>query len=284
MRSDRASCSARPKTASTISAAAIEAGADEYVMKPFDRETLEGKITARRHRLRSLLEVFGGSTRNPDTRSRAVGADGAGDARRRQSCRPRHPRTDCSISGRGSRFARRSRSAHDALDYLAREPVDVVVLDIEMPGMNGIDALPHILERAERARVLILSSNCVEGGPAAIDALALGASDTLAKPGRGSFSGRFAEVLTDRIMTLGHQREFPLTVPVAERRLPGTRGAGRSIPTSRSNASRSRHRPAASRPSAISSPNLDARITAPILLTSICPTPSWNFTPSRSQR
>ncbi len=111
-------------------------------------------------------------------------------------------------------------SAHEALEYLAREPVDVVVLDIEMPGMNGIDALPHILERAEKARVLILSSNCVEGGPAAIDALALGASDTLAKPGRGSFSGRFAEVLTERIMTLGHQRDFPVPVPIAERPAP----------------------------------------------------------------
>lgn len=111
-------------------------------------------------------------------------------------------------------------SAHDALDYLAREPVDVVVLDIEMPGMNGIDALPHILERAEKARVLILSSNCVEGGPAAIDALALGASDTLAKPGRGSFSGRFAEVLTDRIMTLGHRSDHPAPIPVAERVVP----------------------------------------------------------------
>ncbi|MBD3734529.1 MAG: response regulator, partial [Sphingopyxis sp.] len=55
-------------------------------------------------------------------------------------------------------------SAHDALAFLASEPVDVVVLDIEMPGMNGIDALPHILERAANARVLILSSNCVEGG------------------------------------------------------------------------------------------------------------------------
>lgn len=108
-------------------------------------------------------------------------------------------------------------SAHDALGVLAREPVDVVVLDIEMPGMNGIDALPHILESAANARVLILSSNCVEGGPAAIEALALGASDTLAKPGRGSFSGRFAEVLTDRIVTLGQRREMPAVARVAFR-------------------------------------------------------------------
>ena len=110
-------------------------------------------------------------------------------------------------------------SGQDALAFLAREPVDVVVLDIEMPGMNGITALPLILERAEKARVLILSSNCVEGGPAAIEALALGASDTLAKPGRGSFSGRFAEVLTERIRTLGHLPPVASTVARASLRL-----------------------------------------------------------------
>ena len=108
-------------------------------------------------------------------------------------------------------------SAHDALSFLASEPVDVVVLDIEMPGMNGIDALPHILERAANARVLILSSNCVEGGPAAIEALALGASDTLAKPGRGSFSGRFAEVLTERILSLGQRQAIPAATRIAYR-------------------------------------------------------------------
>lgn len=108
-------------------------------------------------------------------------------------------------------------SAHDALAVLACEPIDVVVLDVEMPGMNGIDALPHILNRAANARVLILSSNCVEGGPAAIEALALGASDTLAKPGRGSFSGRFAQVLTERILSLGQQREIPVAARIAYR-------------------------------------------------------------------
>ena len=112
-------------------------------------------------------------------------------------------------------------SAHDALAYLSCEPVDVVVLDIEMPGMNGITALPLILDRAEKARVLILSSNCIEGGPAAIEALALGASDTLAKPGRGSFSGRFAEVLTERIRSLGQRQPHGETV---------VRAAARPVP------------------------------------------------------
>ncbi len=167
-------------------------------------------------------------------------------------------------------------SAHDALDYLAREPVDVVVLDIEMPGMNGIDALPHILERAERARVLILSSNCVEGGPAAIDALALGASDTLAKPGRGSFSGRFAEVLTERIMTLGHQRDFPAPISVAERPAPAP--AALAIDTDQpieciAVAASTGGIPAF----ANFLTHLDPRITAPILLTQHLPDAFMEF-------
>lgn len=168
-------------------------------------------------------------------------------------------------------------SAHDALDYLAREPVDVVVLDIEMPGMNGIDALPHILDRAEKARVLILSSNCVEGGPAAIDALALGASDTLAKPGRGSFSGRFAEVLTERIMTLGHRRDFQAPVLVAERPAPAP-AAALAIDTDQpieciAVAASTGGIPAFANFLA----NLDPRITAPILLTQHLPDAFMEF-------
>ena len=167
-------------------------------------------------------------------------------------------------------------SAHEALAYLVREPVDVVVLDIEMPGMNGIDALPHILERAARARVLILSSNCVEGGPAAVEALALGASDTLAKPGRGSFSGRFAEVLTDRIMTLGHQQEFPAPVPVAQRR--AAEPVALAIHTGQpieciAVAASTGGIPAFTNFLA----NLDPRITAPILLTQHLPDAFMEF-------
>lgn len=167
-------------------------------------------------------------------------------------------------------------SAHDALAYLAAEPVDVVVLDIEMPGMNGIDALPHILARAANARVLILSSNCVEGGPAAIEALALGASDTLAKPGRGSFSGRFAEVLTDRIMSLGQQREMPAVARVACR--PPVPPAPVAIDTDQAIeciavAASTGGIPAFTNFLA----NLDPRVTAPILLTQHLPDAFMEF-------
>lgn len=176
----------------------------------------------------------------------------------------------------GLRICASVASAREALDYLARESVDVVVLDVEMPGMNGIDALPHILERAAKARVLILSSNCVEGGPAAVEALALGASDTLAKPGRGSFSGRFADVLTDRILTLGHQQDFPPPLPVAQRRVPAPVSA--VVDTDQpidciAVAASTGGIPAFTNFLA----NLDPRVTAPILLTQHLPDAFMEF-------
>src|SRR3546814_14244626 len=70
-----------------------------------------------------------------------------------------------------------------------------------------------------------ISGWCSDVGSSDLEALSLGASDTLAKPGRGSFSGRFAEILTDRILTLG-QQSAPLPVlralPQAEPKRPPT--------------------------------------------------------------
>jgi two-component system chemotaxis response regulator CheB len=94
-------------------------------------------------------------------------------------------------------------NANDALSWLGgAEGVDVIILDIEMPGMSGLVALPQLLDRSRGARVIILSANIDEGGPAAIEAMALGAADTLLKPGRGTFAGRFGDTLVARLRAL----------------------------------------------------------------------------------
>jgi two-component system chemotaxis response regulator CheB len=54
-------------------------------------------------------------------------------------------------------------NAADALDMLAAIPVDIVMLDVEMPGTSGLDALPEILKRGGGARVMIVSSLAEDG-------------------------------------------------------------------------------------------------------------------------
>ncbi|MFX7906687.1 response regulator, partial [Acinetobacter baumannii] len=82
--------------------------------------------------------------------------------------------------------------ARAALAFLADHRVDVILLDIELPGIDGLTALPDLIAAGRGARVLIVSSSCGEGAAATIQALTLGAADTLVKPSAGELAGRFA--------------------------------------------------------------------------------------------
>ncbi len=104
--------------------------------------------------------------------------------------------------------------ADEALRFLERGEADVALLDLEMPGMHGADAIPQLIALAPAMRILILSANCAEGGVAAIEALARGAHDTLLKPGGGAtFAGSFGKVLTGRIAALANT-PAPEAVPL----------------------------------------------------------------------
>lgn len=96
-------------------------------------------------------------------------------------------------------------TAEDALDALAHVEVDVILLDLEMPGQGGLKMLPAILDAARGARVIVVSSLAEEGAKATVAALALGAADTLPKPGIGRFNGRFSQVLLEKLRALGAQ-------------------------------------------------------------------------------
>ena len=58
---------------------------------------------------------------------------------------------------------------------------DVVTLDLEMPGMNGIDTLKEIMRR-HPVPVIVFSSHSTEGASVTMKALGLGAFDFLTKP------------------------------------------------------------------------------------------------------
>jgi two-component system chemotaxis response regulator CheB len=102
-------------------------------------------------------------------------------------------------------------SAAEALEALGQAPADIVLLDLDMPGTGGLQALPPIL--ASGARVLVVSSSCEDGTEASVAALALGAADTLAKPGPGQPPALFSAALVDRIKRIGGIGEDSATPP-----------------------------------------------------------------------
>lgn len=70
--------------------------------------------------------------------------------------------------------------AHEALEHLSREPFALVLSDVQMPGLGGIELLRKIVERYPDTAVIMISG--VDRTQRVIDAIRVGASDYLVKP------------------------------------------------------------------------------------------------------
>jgi DNA-binding NtrC family response regulator len=71
-------------------------------------------------------------------------------------------------------------SGESALEKLREGPVDIVVLDVKMPGMSGLDALREIKKRYPRIEVIMLTGHA--SMEVAIEGMDIGAFDYLMKP------------------------------------------------------------------------------------------------------
>ncbi len=94
-------------------------------------------------------------------------------------------------------------SAERAIALLRTNPADVVLLDLEMPGMGGLEALPAILESTEGGQVLVVSSLTQDGAEHTVSALSMGAADTMLKPRPGGFNEDYRSQLLGKIRALG---------------------------------------------------------------------------------
>ncbi|QOR68577.1 chemotaxis response regulator protein-glutamate methylesterase [Cytobacillus suaedae] len=74
-----------------------------------------------------------------------------------------------------------ARNGQDALAKLKQLNPDVITMDVEMPVMNGIDALKQIMH-VRPTPVIMLSSTTTEGAQNTIQAMTYGAFDFIAKP------------------------------------------------------------------------------------------------------
>lgn len=95
-----------------------------------------------------------------------------------------------------------------AVDQVRAAQVDVVVLDIEMPVMDGLTALPLLLRADPGVRVIMASTLTTRGADIALRALRMGAADYVPKPssiGTVNDDG-FRRELLEKVKGLGRMR------------------------------------------------------------------------------
>jgi two-component system KDP operon response regulator KdpE len=106
-----------------------------------------------------------------------------------------------------------------ALDFLKRNPADLVILDLGLPGMDGLEVIRRLRGEGNATPIIILSSRDDEAGKVA--ALDLGADDYVAKPfGMEELSARIRAALRHRLQKEGEKPLFqsgPLTVDLVRR-------------------------------------------------------------------
>ncbi len=148
-------------------ARALLAGADDYVMKPFTEEIVIQKLEpAGNSRMKSRV-IRGGD------RIRVLVVDDSAVVRRTISS---VLETDVAIEVAGT-----AATGPLALEKIPQLNPDIVTLDIQMPEMNGLEALKLIREKYPNLPVIMLSAFTAEGAEVTVEALALGANDYVMK-------------------------------------------------------------------------------------------------------
>ena len=97
-------------------------------------------------------------------------------------------------------------NGQEAVNVLKEHPtIDIIILDIQMPIMDGIAALPLLLKINPKAKVIISSTLSVKGAEITLHALALGACDYITKPSPTVFQFSvedFERELTTKVLGL----------------------------------------------------------------------------------
>ena len=161
---------------------AIAAGADEYVMKPFDEEIIRGKLSQIGLLIAMTIRVMlvDDSAVVRSLIARALEAD-----------------ADIDVVATAS-------NGRVAVDMVQNARPDVMILDIEMPVMDGITALPELVKRAPQCKIIMASTLSQRNAAISMEALQKGAADYLPKPTSGASElAEFHRQLKEKIRVFG---------------------------------------------------------------------------------
>ena len=98
------------------------------------------------------------------------------------------------------------RNGRLAVEDIAKSRPDIVVLDIEMPDMDGLTALPQLLRNSPNSKIIMASTLTRRNAEISLRALSLGATDYVPKPESNSqitTSKEFRVELLDKIKAIG---------------------------------------------------------------------------------
>lgn len=120
-----------------------------------------------------------------------------------------------------------------AINTLQRQTIDVIVLDIEMPVLDGLSALPHLLAIDPHVKIVMASTLTAKNADISLRALKAGAADYIPKPSSTrelTSADDFKRELTEKVKVLAQAARRadprkagvpPATSPVAPVARPG---------------------------------------------------------------
>jgi two-component system chemotaxis response regulator CheB len=123
----------------------------------------------------------------------------------------------------GLRVAASVGNGQMAVDRLKAHPVDVIILDIEMPVMDGLTAIPKLLAVKPDVKIIMASTLTEKNADISLRALQAGATDYVPKPtATREISGgdTFKHELLEKIRQLGLVSRRPASTPGAAAAIP----------------------------------------------------------------
>jgi two-component system chemotaxis response regulator CheB len=105
-------------------------------------------------------------------------------------------------------------NGREGVSMAKEQAPDVLILDVEMPELDGLGAIPGIVAASPRTKILMASTLTRRNAEVTLKALSLGAADYLPKPetGRIAAAADFKRDLLARVRALGQRR-----IPAAAR-------------------------------------------------------------------
>lgn len=115
-------------------------------------------------------------------------------------------------------FIGKAENGRICLEKISELRPDVVILDIEMPEMTGLEVLKALQKQGMPTKVIMFSTYTTVGAEHTFEALELGAVDFVPKPSGAGFSGEFEKIQEELLAKIKFAGSTDLAPPIKKLR------------------------------------------------------------------